>query len=100
MLFRSRPRHIYNARIAATYRIAALNLSGRWVGKRFIRAENTKSLPPYETYDAVFTLAPRFWKLDWNFSLAIENFTDHRYEILERFPMPGRSFKLSLEAKW
>ncbi len=95
-----RPRHIYNARIAASYKIATLNLTGRWVSKRFTRAENTKYLPPYETYDAFFALAPKLRKFNWNFSLAIENFTGRQYEILERYPVPWRSFKFSLEIKW
>jgi len=95
-----RPRHIHNAKISAVYGMAALNLTGRWVGKRFTRAENTKYLPPYETYDAQFSLAPKIWKLDWSFSFAVENFTDRRYEILELYPMPGRSVKLGMEAKW
>lgn len=95
-----RPRHVYNARITAVWGVASLNLNGRWVGKRFTRAENTKYLPPYETYDAQFSLSPKFWKTKWNLTLAVENLTDRRYEILELFPMPGRSFKLSLEAKW
>jgi len=95
-----RPRHIYNARIVATYRITTLNLTGRWVSKRFIRAENTKYLPPYETCDAFFALTPKIWKMDWNFSLTIENFTNRQYEILERYPMPGRGLKFSIEMKW
>jgi outer membrane cobalamin receptor len=95
-----RPRHIHNARISASYGVAALNVTGRWVGTRFTRAENTKYLPPYETYDAQISLSPEIWKLNWNFTLAVENFTDRRYEILELFPMPGRSFRLGVEAKW
>ena len=95
-----RPRHIRNARISANYGIVTLNLTGRWVEKRFSRAENTKYLPPYETYDAQFSLSPKIWKLDWNFTFAVQNFTDRRYEILELFPMPGRSFKIGMEAKW
>ncbi len=98
LVFRSR--HIQNARISANYDIVTLNLTGRWVGKRFTRAENTKYLPPYETYDAQFSLTPKIWKLDWSFSFAMENFTNRRYEILELFPMPGRSFRLGVEAKW
>jgi len=94
-----RPRHIHNAKISAVYGMAALNLTGRWVGKRFTRTENTKYLPPYETYDAQFSLAPKIRKLDWNFSFSVENFTDRRYEILELYPMPGRSFRLGMEAK-
>ncbi|MCI0596227.1 MAG: TonB-dependent receptor [candidate division Zixibacteria bacterium] len=95
-----RPRHIHNARISASYGIAALNLTGRWVGKRFTRAENTKHLPPYETYDARFSLSPKIGKLDCSFSFAVENFTGRRYEILELFPMPGRALRLGVEAKW
>ncbi|MCI0331112.1 MAG: TonB-dependent receptor [candidate division Zixibacteria bacterium] len=95
-----RPRHIHNARVLAGYGIVSLNLTGRWVGKRFTRAENTKYLPPYETYDAQIVLAPKIWKLEWNFSFAVENFTDRRYEVLELYPMPGRSIKLGMEAKW
>ncbi|HXF48731.1 MAG TPA: TonB-dependent receptor [Verrucomicrobiae bacterium] len=95
-----RPRHIHNARISANHSILVLNLTGRWVGKRFTRAENTKYLPPYETYDAHLSLSPKIWKLDWNFSLAVENFTGRRYEILELFPMPGRSFRFGAEVKW
>lgn len=95
-----RPRHIHNAKISVVYGMAALNLAGRWVGKRFTRAENTKYLPPYETCDAQFSLAPKIWKLEWSFSFVVENFTNRRYEILELYPMPGRSFKLGMEAKW
>ena len=80
-------------------RETGLRTSGRWVGKRYIRAENTKYLPPYETYDAVFSLMPKFWKLYWNFSLSVENFSDRQYEILERFPMPGKNLKFSIEIK-
>jgi|GEM_PF-5869287 len=95
-----RPRHIHNARISAAYGITALNVTGRWVGKRFTRTENTKYLPPYETYDAQFSLSPKIWKLEWGFTLAVENFTSRRYEILELFPMPGRSYRFGMEVKW
>jgi len=95
-----RPRHIHNARVSASYSSVGLNLTGRWVGKRFTRAENTKYLPSYETYDAQISKTRKIWKLEWNFSLAVENFTDQRYELLELYPMPGRSFKLGVEAKW
>jgi outer membrane cobalamin receptor len=95
-----RPQHIHNARISANYGIVTLNFTGRWVGKRFTRAENTKYLPPYETYDAHLSLSPKIGKLDWNFGFTVENFTNRRYEILELFPMPGRSFRLGMEVKW
>jgi outer membrane cobalamin receptor len=95
-----RPRHVYNANLTAAQNMVSLNLSGRWVGKRFTRAENTKYLPPYETYDASFAFSPKIRKRTWNFSLSVENFTDRRYEILELYPMPGRSYRLALEIKW
>ncbi len=75
-------------------------LSYRCVGKRFTREANTKWLKPYRLWDARLGagLAWRQFRLRLIFSA--ENLGDVRYEILERYPMPGRNFHLRAEVKF
>jgi hypothetical protein len=76
-----------------------LNLSFRWYDRRYLREAGTssKSLDPYGVADLGVGVQQTVLGLQANLSLWLENFTDTRYEVLERQPMPGRSYLLALK---
>lgn len=67
-----------------------------YVGGRFIREANTKSLPSYGLHDVTFETQLDLLDARETLRLTVYNIADKQYEILERVPMPGRSFNLSL----
>ncbi len=75
-------------------------LSYRFVSKRFTREANTKWLKPYHLWNAALGTSLKGCPLDVRFIFSVENLENTRYEVLERYPMPGREFRVKAEVKW
>ncbi len=79
---------------------AVLNLIYSGIGERFTKQDNTASLPGYRLVDAnvrisiPFSSSTVFAKIEGN------NLFDRRYEIFEYYPMPGRSFRVTVGAEY
>lgn len=78
------------------YRRAKLNYSYSFTGERFIREANTKQQSCYSLHDLIVEF--RLSVLAGNQTLTISafNFTDQKYELLERVPMPPRTVSVGL----
>ncbi len=98
-----RPRHRVTVKIGN--RLSVLgdrfsiysNLEWRWVDKRYIREANTKWLPPYTVIDANIGIETSLFGKEFEIRLESRNLGDESYQILERFPMPGRSWAVGLD---
>lgn len=79
----------------------AFSISGQlgMTGKRFTTADESQGLPAFVTADVhaayTFSKPPFSGRLDF----SCLNVTQTRYEIMENYPMPPRSFRLQLSLK-
>lgn len=91
-----RPRHIYNLKFYFNPHPFTFNFNSHWVSRRFIREENTKFLPGYKILDFKIGLNSKWKKLGYQISLGVNNLSNQKYELIERYPMPGREYQASL----
>jgi len=77
----------------------SLSLSGRWVGRRYSTESNTDpmstagmGLPPYEVYDCSLSRDFTIWRIVFSGKISVDNLLDRSYRVVERSPMPGRTF--------
>ncbi len=67
-----------------------------FTGERQIREANTKQQPGFALHDLETEVPFSLWSRRHALRAAIYNFTDVRYELLERMPMPPRSASLTI----
>lgn len=74
------------------------DVSYRWYDRRYLREAGTasKSLDPYGVFDVVAGLRQRFGTFTAELVGRLLNLGSTEYEVIEREPMPGRSFSLSI----
>lgn len=72
------------------------DLNGRLVGVRYITADETQSLAPYQVVDAQLRLQQAVGPVTASAGLAIENVFNERYSIIRFYPMPPRHARLRL----
>ncbi|MGA9121094.1 MAG: TonB-dependent receptor [Bacteroidota bacterium] len=66
------------------------------LGRRFIDAGNTSSLPPVHTMNAAFGYQWRLGPGTLDLVCAFKNIEDVRYELIDGYPLPGREVRLTL----
>jgi outer membrane cobalamin receptor len=97
-----RPEHSAAASLQQGLKWIYLDLSVRWVGERFTTEANTKSLSPYQRWDAGigkrFNLTGARAKLDLLFE--VRNIFNRNYRIIEAAPTPLREFWLSIALEY
>ena len=91
-----RPRHAYNLKFYFNPGSFAFTFNSHWVSKRYIREENTKFLPSYKIMDLKFGYTSKWKKLGYQISLGVNNLANQKYELIERYPMPGREYQAGL----
>lgn len=91
-----RPRHTYNLKFYFNPSPFIFNFNSHWVSKRYIREENTKFLAGYKIVDLKLGFNSKWKKVGYHLSLGVNNFTNQEYELIERYPMPGREYQVSL----
>jgi outer membrane receptor protein involved in Fe transport len=91
------PRHTHDLEVNLTHGRWSGRLRGRWVSLRYTRRMNDrgKVLPPYRCFDAFVRLVLKRSHPNLTASLHLDNITDERIELLERYPLPGRGFSLA-----
>lgn len=92
-----RPEHRVTLKMGVKFWRFYSNLEWRWVGKRYIREANTKWLPPYHVIDANVGINANLFGRESEIRLESCNLGDESYEILERYPMPKRSWTVNLD---
>ncbi|MCF7902322.1 MAG: TonB-dependent receptor [Candidatus Marinimicrobia bacterium] len=65
-------------------------------GRTYIRKANTKWLEPFSEWTASVGNKFSFESATLTTNLTIHNLTNRQYEVLERYPLPGRQVSLSL----
>ena len=92
-------RPLYTASLVMSWGTARarLEISHQWVGKRYIRMENTMWLNDYQI--TAINILYRFGigKAKIALRAGIENLGDEPYEIIERYPSPGRNYKIGID---
>ena len=91
------PYHQAKTSLQLRYHSLTLGYSGVRVGRQFTTASNRRSLPAYLVHDLSLT---------WNWPIfrrhlllingQVRNLSDQTYDVREGYPMPGRSYQLSL----
>lgn len=92
-----RPDHILRATLDLHYRVISFQFRYTYVGRRYIREENTKWLLPYRTVDCSLGLSKKLGRHSLQSIIGVNNLTGTRYEVIERQPMPGREWRVQLE---
>lgn len=73
-----------------------LDLGGRLLGARPVRADGSLALPASFTLDGQLRLTVPLERLTATLALAAENLTDARYELVRGYPMPPRHGRLKI----
>jgi len=94
-----RPRHLCNFKCYFKSEKLDLNLQSRYASRRYTREQNTsgKQLPSYTIWDLALKFKHSLKGVEFNLTVGIYNFTDQNYELIERYPMPGREFRLTTQ---
>ncbi|QDO93983.1 TonB-dependent receptor [Formosa sediminum] len=95
------PLHSGSATAMATYKAFKLNYSFIYTGGRYSQKANINSnyLEPWYTHDlsANYTLGVLNTKV--MLGVEVNNLLDQQYAVIKNFPMPGRSYRLTLNFK-
>lgn len=70
--------------------------SYRWTGRRYTTSDNTRYLDPYRVVDL-----SAGWRLNSSYGgiqlrADVQNLLDRHYEVVHRYPMPARTYMLTL----
>lgn len=93
-----RYRHKLSLHATASWSWGWCSVSHRDFDRRWIRKAGTvtKSIDPYAVTDLVAGIEDIVPGLDSRLSFGINNIGDRRYHVVERDPMPGRTYSLTL----
>ncbi len=93
-----RPRYRTNLSIKVNHKGFELSYKLRWVSERFTGPANTISQleAPYHLQDLRIGFKTKIWGVQTHLGCEWRNLTDEEYELIDRHPMPGRSWGLSL----
>ena len=78
--------------------IAALD--HRFVGERYLREDNTESLPAYRITSAA--LLARMTMAGWKLFAKgeVSNLFDSDYEVFRYYPMPKRNYRMTISVEY
>ncbi len=94
-----RPENEENLSVDGNWGFLYGNVSYRWVSKRFTREANTKFLNAYRLWNVEIGSIFNLKRLRFRLGLTVDNLTNSDYQILERYPMPGRTVQITLKVK-
>jgi len=91
------PRHTHDCDITLDRGRWQGSFSGRWVSIRYTRRQNDKgkTLRAYRLLGAHARVMLHQASPDLSLSVHLDNITDERVELLERYPSPGRSISVA-----
>ena len=91
------PKWSASAIYTLTLRHMSLSLSHLFVGKRYWTAENSTD-PPLGSYHCTDIKADYNWR-GLTLEAECQNLFDQPYEIIQRWPMPGRRYTLTIKVR-
>jgi hypothetical protein len=97
-------RHSGASEIAVRVSGVVFNMKNRWVGRRYSTASNQDpistagmGLPAYSIYDFFCSRGFRFHSVRTTVEFGIDNIFDKSYRVIERSPMPGRTYRVQIK---
>lgn len=90
--FRYVPEWTFKHGISTSYKGFSLSLYHQQVSERYIKEDNSASLPPYSSVEGEIAFSYTLFDTQFQHRLEIENLTDQSYQIIAGYPVPGRSF--------
>ncbi len=89
------PRHSGSATLAALWRGWTLNYSFVYTGERYSQDGET-IMQPWYTSDVALGWQFRYEKINPKINVEVNNLFNQYYDVVPNFPMPGRSFRVTL----
>ena len=80
--------------------IGKISVNQSMAGLRYITANESKSLPTYTLTDVSFIKKFEMTNVSLTFHCSVNNVFDVDYQSFEGYPMPGRSFRVSISADY
>lgn len=77
-----------------------LNFTHSLVGRRYIKEDNSESLPPYHLTHANIVLSAPIGSRKLFAKAEVNNLFDRDYEVFQYYPMPKRSYSVTLGAEY
>lgn len=81
-------------RVSVDHFYSGFNTS--FVGKRFLTADNSQYLPAFMICNLDFGMKLDAGKTSWDMSFTVDNLLNQNYQNVAWYPMPGRSYTISL----
>ncbi len=91
-----RPRNTVKASAKFHWDIYTLIYRYSYVSRSYVNPANTVYLNPYDVSDLTISIMPEFDGMDFTISFQVKNIVDHRFQIVEHQPIPGREFRVTL----
>jgi len=91
-----RPRDKFDVQGNLDLRYLTLGGNFQCVGKRFINANNSRSLPAYRVTNLFLSRQIRFSEMSTLLHLEMRNVFDKHFSIIEGYPLPGRELRATL----
>ncbi|MFQ5568760.1 MAG: TonB-dependent receptor plug domain-containing protein [Rhodothermales bacterium] len=90
------PRHQVKSHLGVRVGPVHLDLSGRYLGRRYTTTDGSASLDPFFLFDAQLRFHGHTSLFDATLAVFVENLADRRYEVIQNNPMPPRHARLLL----
>jgi vitamin B12 transporter len=92
------PLHTLKAGSQATYKSYKLGFAASYTGVRETSesADQFLQLDPYMVFDLTAGVNKKIRNADFVINFRIDNLFDKAYEVMRSYPLPGRTFHLSL----
>lgn len=94
------PEHRVFAGMNILYKTFVLNFNFNYTGKRYTTSDNYQFLPGYALCNLMAGKEFRFRKSSFSAQLRVLNLSNQDYTAVEFNPMPGRSYKFSINYKF
>ena len=96
------PLHSGSATVMAGYKALQFNYSFIYTGNRYSQKANIASnyLEPWYTHDLSANYTFQELKNPIKIGLEVNNILDQQYDVIKNFPMPGRSYRFTLNYKF
>jgi vitamin B12 transporter len=94
------PEHRMFCNLYLAYMGFSLNYNFNFTGLRFTSSDNTETLPSFSLHNMVFVKEFRIQQTSINVQFDIDNLLNEEYQAIAYYPMPGRSYKISVNFKF
>lgn len=94
------PPHTANLFFFISYKGFSLSLSGKFSDLRYIRTNNSRSLPPYAIAHLVLQKTFKIKNVQLSAQCLLFNFTNTNYQSIENRPMPGITAHGGIIIEW